>query len=174
MSASYVTIIPAYQPGLTEDERYGLLQLRRLKVKNLTLVCPIQLDTTEFEKLLPGLLMERFDTIHFSSINTYSRFVASPVFYRRFSDRYEWMLMHQLDAFLLENRVSFFTSLGYDYFGAPWKTGFENPLFLFDRPVLKNLFARFHVGNGGLSLRHIPHTLDLLLRKKIISPIATF
>ena len=166
MNTSYVTVIPAYQAQLTKNERYSLLQLRRLKVENLTLVCPNHLDVTQYEFLLPNLKVERFDAAHFSSVAQYSRFVASPLFYQRFIDKSEWMLMHQLDAFLLENKVQFFTSLGYDYFGAPWKMGFENPLFLFNRPILKNFFPRIHVGNGGLSLRNIPQTLDLLLRKK--------
>lgn len=166
MHAGYVTVIPVYQTKLTENERYALLQLRRLEVENLTLVCPNHLDVTQYKLLLPNLKVERFDAIHFSSVLQYSRFVASPLFYQRFVDQYQWMLMHQLDAFLLENKVQFFISLGYDYFGAPWKTGFENPLFLFNRPILKNLFPRFYVGNGGLSLRNIPRTLDLLLRKK--------
>jgi len=166
MTASYITIIPAYQATLTENERYALLQLRHLKIENLTLVCPEHLDITQYKLLLPALRVERFESVHFSSLAQYSHFVASPLFYRRFIDHYEWMLMHQLDAFLLKNEVQFFTSLGYDYFGAPWKMGFENPLFLFDRPILKNLFPRFYVGNGGLSLRNIPNTLDLLLRKK--------
>lgn len=166
MHASYVTVIPAYQAKLTENERYALLQLRRLKIENLTLVCPVHLDVTQYELLLPNLRVERFDAIHFSSLAEYSRFVASPLFYQRFVDQYQWMLMHQLDAFLLENKVQFFISQGYDYFGAPWKVGFENPIFVFNRPRLKNLLPRFHVGNGGLSLRNIPRTLDLLLRKK--------
>ena len=166
MNASYITVIPAYQTNLTENERYALLQLRRLKLENPTLVCPNHLDITQYELLLPDLRVERFDAVHFSSLAQYSRFVASPLFYQRFIDQYEWMLMHQLDAFLLENKVQFFTSLGYDYFGAPWKIGFENPLFLFNRPIFKNFFPRIHVGNGGLSLRNIPQTLDLLLRKK--------
>ena len=166
MNANYITVIPAYQTNLTENERYALLQLRRLKLENPTLVCPNHLDITQYELLLPDLRVERFDAVHFSSLAQYSLFVASPLFYHRFIDQYEWMLMHQLDAFLLENKVQFFTSLGYDYFGAPWKIGFENPLFLLNRPVLKNFFPRIHVGNGGLSLRNIPQTLDLLLRKK--------
>ncbi|MDO8714676.1 MAG: DUF5672 family protein [Polynucleobacter sp.] len=166
MNASYVTIIPAYQAKLTKNERYALLQLRRLKVENLTLVCPNHLNVTQYEVLLPNLQVERFDAVHFSSLAQYSHFVASPLFYQRFIDQYQWMFMHQLDAFLLDNKVQFFISLGYDYFGAPWKLGFENPLFLFNRPILKNFFSRFHVGNGGLSLRNIPRTLDLLLRKQ--------
>lgn len=166
MNTSYVTVIPAYQTELTENERYALLQLRRLEIENPTLVCPNHLDITRYELLLPNLKVERFDAAHFSSVAQYSRFVASPMFYQRFVTQYQWMLMHQLDAFLLANKIQFFISLGYDYFGAPWKMGFENPLFIFNRPILKKLFTRIHVGNGGLSLRNIPRTLDLLLRKK--------
>lgn len=143
MNANYITVIPAYQNKLTENERYALLQLRRLKVENLTLVCPNHLDISQYELLIPKLQVERFDDVHFSSLAQYSRFVTSPLFYERFIDQYQWMMMHQLDAFLLENKVQYFISLGYDYFGAPWKTGFENPLFLFNRPIFKNLFPVF-------------------------------
>lgn len=166
MNISYLTVIPAYQTDLTANERYALLQLRRLKVDNITLVCPNHLDPIQYKLLLPNLRVERFDDIHFSSLAQYSRFVSSPLFYQRFIDQHQWMLIHQLDAFLLENKIQFFISLGYDYYGAPWKSGFENPLFIFNRRILKKLFPRFHVGNGGLSLRNIPRTLDLLLRKQ--------
>ena len=83
MNTSYVTVIPAYQAQLTKNERYSLLQLRRLKVENLTLVCPNHLDVTQYEFLLPNLKVERFDAAHFSSVAQYSRFVASPLFYQR-------------------------------------------------------------------------------------------
>ncbi len=68
MHASYVTVIPAYQAKLKENERYALLQLRRLKVENLALVCPNHLDITQYEALLPNLQVERFDAVHFSSL----------------------------------------------------------------------------------------------------------
>ena len=55
---------------------------------------------------------------------------------------------------------------GYDYYGAPWKVGFPQYRFLFNRWAIQTNKKRFYVGNGGLSLRKIASTLDLLARKE--------
>ena len=40
-------------------------------------------------------------------------------FYRRFTD-YEYILIHQLDVFLFEDKLLEFCDMGYDYIGAPY------------------------------------------------------
>jgi hypothetical protein len=92
--------------------------------------------------------------------------VISPAFYEPFAKDYEYLLIYQLDAFLLSNRVIEFCDLGYDYYGAPWIKGFSQLRFLFNRWPIRLGTRRFHVGNGGLSLRKISSTLDLLKRKE--------
>ena len=162
---SYVVVVPAYKEIPSLEERYALLQLRRLAIKNVTLVCPVTLDVSNYQILFPEIAIARFDSIHFHDLHHYNRLVSSAFFYQHFANDYQWLLMHQLDAFLLDNRIDYFCGLGYDYYGAPWRDGIDSPLFLFNRRLLKRWGSRFYVGNGGFSLRHIHNTINLLERK---------
>ncbi len=163
---SYVTVVPAYKPELTAAETYSLLQLRRLLVRNITLVCPKDLDVSAYLSHVPDLQIVRLPEEHFVSVESYNALMLQPWFYERFAKDYVWMLVHQLDAFLLKNQILEFCELGYDYFGAPWITGFPQYRFLLNRWPMKMNARRFRVGNGGLSLRHLEKTVDLLYRKQ--------
>ena len=75
-----------------------------------------------------------------SSIEKYSFYLKTPTLYSCLKDNYEYMLIHQLDAFLFKDELDYWCNKEYDYIGA------------FD-------FARYYncinVFNGGLSLRKI-------------------
>ncbi len=84
--------------------------------------------------------------------------MLSPFFYESFRT-YDYILIYQLDAVVFSDRLMEFASLGFDYIGAPlrnsrigWLThkkgGYE------------------HCGNGGLSLRNIASSLEVLERAK--------
>lgn len=163
---SYITVVPAQKSGLTPSEAYSLLQLKRLLVRNITLVCPKDLDVSAYLTHLPNLQVIRLSNEHFISVQSYNALMLQPWFYEQFAKEYAWLLVHQLDAFLLKNQILEFCELGYDYFGAPWLTGFPQYRFLLNRWPIKINSKRFRVGNGGLSLRHLEKTVDLLYRKQ--------
>lgn len=142
------------------------MQLRLLDVQNVTLVCPEELDLSRYLNLWPELKVQRYAPEHFFSVQSYNDLVISPVFYKPFAPKYEYLLIYQLDAFLISNQVLEFCNQGYDYYGAPWITGFPRYYFLLNRWPIKLSTKRFNVGNGGLSLRNIRSTLDLLKRKE--------
>lgn len=160
----YVTTVPVYKAIPSQTEALSLMQLKALQVQNVTLVCPSGLNLSAYLKLWPELKVEHFDPKHFFSVQTYNDLVISPDFYAPFAQDYEYLLIYQLDAFLLSNQVLEFCNQGYDYYGAPWITGFPQYHFLFNRWPIRLNSRRFHVGNGGLSLRKIAGTLDLLKR----------
>ena len=162
----YVTTVPIYKRDLSLSEARPLLQLRLLGVENVTLVCPEGLDLTEYMKLWPELGVQHYAPEHFVSVQSYNDLVISPAFYAPFTDQYDYLLIAQLDTFLLSNQIREFCDLGYDYYGAPWIKGFPQYRFLFNRWPIKINNKRFYVGNGGLSLRNIPKTMDLLARKE--------
>lgn len=165
-SPSYVTVVPAYQATLAASEAFALIQLKRLSVHNISLVCPRHLEVTAYLELIPDLRVIRLPEEHFTSVQSYNALMLQPWFYELFANDYEWMLVYQLDAFLLSNHITDFCESGYHYFGAPWRIGFPQSRFLFNRwPITINR-KRFHVGNGGLSLRHLEKTVDLLQRKQ--------
>jgi hypothetical protein len=163
---SCVTVVPVYKERPNKTEALSLLQLRLLDVENVVLMCPEGLDLDIYQSLLPELMIERFPKRHFLSVQTYNDFLLGPQFYETFLQKYEWMLIYQLDAFLLSNRIEHFCQLGYDYYGAPWTSGFPQYHFLFDRWPIRINTKRFLVGNGGLSLRNIKNTVDLLKEKQ--------
>jgi hypothetical protein len=137
-----------------------------LDVQNVTLACPEGLDLTPYLHFWPELKVQRYATKHFLSIQSYNDLVISTAFYDPFAKDYSYLLLHQLDAFLLSNQILQFCDQGYDYYGAPWKIGFPQYRFLLNLWPIKINAKRFHVGNGGLSLRKIESTINLLQRKE--------
>jgi hypothetical protein len=166
LSHSYVTVVPAYKTVPAPSEALALAQLKRLSVENITLVCPNHLEVNDYLELVPDLQVLRLPDEHFKSVQSYNTLMLQPWFYELFTCDYEWMLIHQLDAFLLINQIQKFCELGYHYYGAPWLIGFPQYRFLFNRWPIKMNGRRFQVGNGGLSLRHLEKTVDLLQRKQ--------
>jgi hypothetical protein len=162
----YVTTVPIYKEELSLSEARSLLQLRLLGVQNVTLVCPKGLDLREYLDLWPDIKVQRYAPQHFVSIKSYNDLVVSSAFYAPFALQYDYLLISQLDSFLLSNQITEFCSEGYDYYGAPWKVGFSQYRFLFNRWPIQTNKKRFYVGNGGLSLRKVASTLDLLARKE--------
>lgn len=164
-SQRYITTVPVYKTRPSQTEAFSLLQLRFLGIQNVTLVYPEGLDLAAYLELWPELKMQAYAPEHFLSIQSYNDLVISPTFYAPFAKAYDYLLIYQLDAFLLSNQVLEFCNKGYDYYGAPWKVGFPQYRFLFNKWPIHLNFKRFYVGNGGLSLRKIASTLDLLERK---------
>ena len=162
----YVTTVPVYKPQISLSEARSLLQLRLLEVENVTLVCPQGLDLSAYLSLWPDLKVQRYEPEHFVSVQSYNDLVISPAFYTPFAGQYSHMLLAQLDSFLLSNQIREFCTEGYDYYGAPWIKGFPQYRFLLNRWPIQINTKRFYVGNGGLSLRNIAKTLDLLSRKE--------
>lgn len=102
--------------------------------------------------------------------------MLSKEFYEQFSE-YEYMLIHQADAYIFKPELAYWCSLGYDYIGAPWYR--ENKLKSDNMkrwkmkyiPFIYSASKRIHkrywlmideVGNGGFSLRKISTFIDVL------------
>jgi len=109
-----------------------------------------------------------FDETYFKNIEGYNRLCLSYSFYDSFND-FDYLLIHQLDAFIFEKRFEKWISQNYDYVAPPWvgvdsfkfiRGTFENnvPLLLKAKllPLHRRLFGHdFLVGNGGISLRKV-------------------
>ncbi|MFZ6664543.1 DUF5672 family protein [Peijinzhouia sedimentorum] len=109
-----------------------------------------------------------FDDSYFKNIESYNRLCLSYSFYNCFSD-FDYIIIHQLDAFLFRNELNYWLDKNYDYVAPPWvgvdvfkfiRGTFENnvPLLLKAKvlPLHKALFGHdFLVGNGGISLRKV-------------------
>ncbi len=139
-------VVPWYRERLTADERLSWQRLiERLGERPIVVLKPQSLRGT-----LDGRPTESFADGYFSSVETYSRLLLSADFYRRF-ERFELILIHQLDALVLADRLVEWLEIPWDYVGAPWLVTKDDPARGFSR-----------VGNGGFCLRRVGACLRVL------------
>lgn len=141
-----VIVVPWYRERLTSDERVSLQHLLHyLGHRQIVILKPEGLLGTLDERPT-----ETFTDSYFESVDTYSRLLLSQDFYRRF-EQHEWILLYQLDALALADRLDEWLDMTWDYIGAPW---------LADRLAPEKGFGR--VGNGGFCLRRVESCLRVL------------
>ena len=183
MSVSIV--IPVYKNTLSPTETVSLTQcLRVLGHYPVVFVKPTSLDLSPLLNALPGaatsVTTQSFDDTYFGSVQDYSRLMLLPAFYEAFA-QFDYILIHQLDAFVFRDELADWCRRGYDYIGAPWLrdrdfSGFwDEKIFNLKKQIARWLDLRKAdgvtpreittlngVGNGGLSLRHVAHSLAAL------------
>lgn len=145
-------VVPVYKAQLSTHERISLQQcVRILGHHPLILVKPQSLDAGEFTALHPAFQVLSFDDAYFTTVAGYNRLVMSETFYQAF-EAYDYILIHQLDAFVFSDTLREWCAQGYDYIGAPiitrqhqQETGRVHPRLQFRKVLL----------NGGLSLRNV-------------------
>jgi hypothetical protein len=123
----------------TALQRYSLMVLERLYLlkHDIVLVQPRGLGYQR--KRLRSIELDRK---YFATPRARAALKISPFFYEKFRG-YEYILEHDLDSLVFQNRLAFFCSLGRDYISAAWiPTTDRWPLAPF-------------VGLGGLSLRKV-------------------
>lgn len=126
-----------------------------------------------FVSPLSNIEVVRFPDHFFADIEGYNRLMLSIDFYARFKD-YEYILIHQSDAYLFSSDLKYWCNKGYDYIGAPWfkphkllKTRIYRFLlkylpFLYSEKASRRHQLYNNVGNGGLSLRKVSSFLNVL------------
>lgn len=146
-------VIPVYKKILSDLEIISYKQLLRVLGEfDIVAIAPKEQKLPE-EMRRNDIKVEHFAAEFFRSVGSYSRLMLSECFYERFL-KYQYILIYQLDAFVFKNELMHFCSLGYDYIGAPWLSGFCEYTNL-KRKVL-------YVGNGGFSLRRVEACLNAL------------
>lgn len=175
-------VIPVYKSTVTPYERVALTQcLRVLGHYPICFVKPESLDLTPLLNDLPDTIQTHsFADDFFRSVHDYNRLMLFPGFYGAFSD-YDYILIHQLDAFVFRDDLADWCRRGYDYIGAPWlrdrdfTSAWDERWFNAKKRIAhlldlrkadgitpKEIIALNGVGNGGLSLRHVAHALRAL------------
>lgn len=182
MIASAAVIIPIYK---TEPSVYDTIAISRcfdvfdgefpvIAVKPASL--SMRAYSFPFTETIP------FADHYFSGIESYNELMLSSAFYQTFLS-YPYILIHQCDAFVFRNELTYWCKQGYDYIGAPW---FYKP----HTSLRKRLTGWFHrkldvrdpvtggpselqflnqVGNGGFSLRNTKrfHAISLTHKERI-------
>lgn len=171
-----VVLIPCYTSSLQPHEVTSVRQVRKiLGHHTLQVFSPFGLD---LPPELQGLEVTRFDAKFFTSPKAYSRLLTSLTFYEQYL-KYDWLLIHQLDAYVFKDELEYWCKKGYQYIGAPWKKQdfLENRRSRGSLPSLSKypLISRilygqdFRVGNGGFSLRDIKACHHILQQNPQIS-----
>lgn len=161
-----VVVIPIYKSILTEYERVSLRRgLEAFRNIPICFVAPKGLTLQDYQD---DYRYEYFEQSYFYSTMTYNKLLLSPIFYERFL-QYEYILIYQLDAFVLNNKLCDFIRSDYDYIGAPWLSGIKvyNSNFRACRYIDKilpflNISNTVYVGNGGVSLRRVKKHIEIL------------
>jgi hypothetical protein len=180
-------IIPFYRKTLLEYEKIALDQCEKvlsgypkIAIKPESLALPGAAKKYKFSNVIS------FKDKYFEGIKGYNTLLLSELFYSKFLD-YEYILIHQLDAFVFKDELNYWCNQGYDYIGAPWVRNKIYP-HIFKELTSRALFyihTRFDitknglpskkqfdnkVGNGGFSLRRVGkfHALSINLRSKTL------
>jgi len=177
-------VIPVYKATLTPYETVSLTQcLRVLGHYPVFFAKPDSLDLSPILQTLPGSVRtQSFNDSYFNSVQSYNRLMLSATFYEAFSN-FDYLLIHQLDAFVFSDELTWWCQRGYDYVGAPWLrdrdfAGFWDELIFNIKKQIalwlnlrkddgitpREITTLNGVGNGGLSLRHVAHSLKALRR----------
>jgi hypothetical protein len=151
-------VIPFHKTELSDLERFSLSRcVTVLGHHPIVLFGPRSIHPAAHLRLAPRASVYGFADAHFSSIASYSRLLLSPSFYEAFAD-FDYMLVHQLDAFVFRDSLAEWCSRQYDYLGAPWWN------------EARSLW--WGVGNGGFSLRNVRSCLAVLRSPRTEDPDA--
>lgn len=154
MRKRVAVVIPYYHNDLSEFEIISFQScLNILRNYPIILVVPESMTQKSYPSH-SGLIYEKVPDIWMESVKSYNQMMLSKQFYIRFK-QYEYILIFQLDAFVISDCLNQFCCYGYDYIGAPWINGMK---------YLKDLDSKaiWYVGNGGFSLRRVSAFLKLL------------
>lgn len=142
-------VIPVYSEQISAYEQISMDQcFQVLQQHAIYFVVPQRLEA--FAKNHPYVRQGKakyktFNDRFFADIPAYNRLMKFNGFYKSFLD-YDYMLIHQLDAFVFRDEFSFWCAQDYDFIGAPLFEGHDQA----DQSAV--LVGQ---GNGGFSLRNI-------------------
>jgi hypothetical protein len=184
-------VIPIYRHYINALEQISLDQCFKILrdysiiiVKPESLKLPANLEDYKVTKVI------NFRDDFFESINGYNALMLADLFYKEFIS-YEYILIHQLDAFVFKDELNYWCKQGLDYIGAPWLRGIDHPDLA--KKIKSNIKYFLHtrynvmhngqptkyqfenkVGNGGFSLRRVHKFLQLCIEhKSLISDYLT-
>lgn len=117
------------------------------------LICPESLDIADYRLCDKSIEPTRLPDYFFKSLLNYGHMCCQPEFYAPFLD-YEFILIHQLDCYVFEDRLLYWCGRDFDYIGAPWPkyehmTASKKSIARL--PFLKLILRK--AGQGGFSLR---------------------
>ncbi len=162
MSSHLVAVvIPVYKAEFTAFEAISMRQcLTVLGAYPIIVIKPRHLDLSELQNEYPRLQFCAFDDAYFESVDGYNKLLTTVEFYQAF-EGYEYILIHQLDAFVFRDQLADWCRRGYDYVGAPQvRLTHDDPPRV--RPNRDAGDWKRVLLNGGLSLRRVQACIRVL------------
>jgi hypothetical protein len=164
-------IIPLYKKQPSFLDIISIRQCLKVLAKHTIIVIKpknLSLDDYPFE----FNQIVSFDDWYFSGIEGYNSLMLSAEFYNKFL-KYKYILIHQTDALVFKDELTYWCNKGYDYIGAPWlrPTKYSDKIKEFKDKFLRHIYIKSNklqpnsifphplqmensVGNGGFSLRN--------------------
>lgn len=149
MKCAVVSVV--HKERLSNLDELGLKKLVKVfsKKRDLFLIVPENLDVSYYQTSFGyEFKIIRLKKDYFKSWHSYNWLCKTLDFYLPFENKYDYVLVHQLDAWCFEDKLDYFMDLGYDFYGGPITAGCWN-----DREM---------VGNGGLSLRKVKSFIEAI------------
>nr|WP_221391682.1 DUF5672 family protein [Dyadobacter sp. NIV53] len=174
-------VVPFYKTSLSVLERTSLDQcFKVLSEYPIIAIKPQSLNLSEIPDYEQFSDILSFADSYFKNVQGYNELMLSSDFYQRFPG-FEFILIHQLDAFVFKNELKTWAHKGYDYIGAPWlkripdlnnfaawktrvKTRFYTYFNIFKYGLPSDRQFDNVVGNGGFSLRRVQVFYDLSIK----------
>jgi hypothetical protein len=179
-------VIPVYKTEISRDEDFSLRQCARLLGGHtITIIKPRHLSVDNHLSYFNNAYVENFPEHYFQNVQGYNELMLSADFYERFL-HYEFILIHQLDAFVFSDQLIYWCNQPYDYIGAPWLVS-GNAKKIIKKKLKLWLLQKLHyrnntkqpgsnlpteiqfynkVGNGGFSLRRVKKFYTICLEMK--------
>lgn len=154
MGDECVVLIPVYKREMSELELLSFKQALKVFDRPIVLYGPdnldysIYTDTARVNGREVGIQV--FDKRYFGSVKDYNDLCLLRDFYIVFN-RYEYMLLYQLDAYVFEDRLDYYMAKNCSFVGAPCFEGLSKA---------KDTVFTGHL-NGGLSLRRVDDFIEV-------------
>lgn len=162
MQNDIIIIIPIYKTKLDNFELFSLLvSFDKLKYREMRFIYPEGLNIDYYKINFKNSQFHSFASKYFENIAGYNNLLLSPDFYQEFND-FNYLLILQTDAIVLEDTLNDWLKMNIDYVGAPWPNGIELEINIDNFKGSNSKITKSHVGNGGLSLRRINGCIELL------------
>lgn len=139
-----VIVIPVHSQNPTEFELLSFEQCFKILGRHpIVIIAPEGLDLKLYRDRIKLFNVIYIKQVWLSSVESYNKLKKSQFFYKLFKE-YEYILTHELDAFVFKDELLFWCAKGFDYIGAPWFEKFA------DANTTSKIIG---VGNSGFSLR---------------------
>ena len=137
-------VMITHKPSLSGDEELSFKRCIDVCSPNrdVYLVIPDNIPQDYYKNLSKDLKIETIGNEWLSTYTNYNILVCCSLLYHKFKN-YDYILVYQTDCWIYEDRLDYFVSLGYDYYGAPWPHHNDT------------------VGNGGFSLRKVSKMIEI-------------